>query len=90
MGCDLCRSPETKIEKEDQDYWVAYCRNCKVLMAWSKEHIMPLETRRRLIYDLMSEDLKEVADRVYGESNYYLDFRQRSFTDHMHIHARPK
>lgn len=89
MDCDLCKRPQTKIEKECQDYWVAYCRNCNVLMAWSRAHIMPLEKDQRKVYDEMQEGLEEVADRVYGRGNYRLDFRQRSITDHMHIHARP-
>lgn len=87
--CDLDKGPETKVEEEHEYHWIAYCRKCKVLMTWSKEHIMPFDVRSGAIYNLMRTDLVRIADRVYGHGNYRVDVVQRHIRDHMHIHARP-
>lgn len=89
MGCDLDKGPETTVEEEADHYWIGYCRKCKVLMAWSKEHTMPVDDRTRSIFGLMAIALIRVASRVYGPGNYHLDHEQRDIVDHMHIHARP-
>lgn len=95
IKCDLCKGPETRIEEDHVYYWVAYCRTCKdsqgnpVLMAWSKEHIMPHDKHSKTVYDLMVVALMDVSEIIYGAGNFQLDFNQRAIPDHMHIHSRP-
>lgn len=87
--CDLDKGPETKLEEEGETYWVAYCRTCGVLMAWSKAHTMPINDEALDTYRQMMRALIRVADEVYGPRKYTLDFVQKSLLEHMHIHARP-
>lgn len=86
--CDLCKGPETNIEEEHEYYWVAYCRSCNVLMAWSREHTMPTNAHSQMVYGMMLKALRQTADRLYA-GGYRIDIRQQRIPDHMHIHARP-
>ena len=90
MSCDLCRNPLPVIKKlyDETDEWIILdCMTCEVPMIVWKDHTMSIPEPDVNIMEIF---LTECAEQFYGDTPFFIDKKQRTVLDHLHLHARPK
>ena len=87
--CPLCKLEKvTAWHHEDPDFVILDCDVCWVPMGVMKKH--GNSEQESPGYSRMLNKLAEVADKVLGKGNWWIDPIQRSVPGHTHAHARHK
>uniref|UniRef100_A0A0G4FC83 Uncharacterized protein n=1 Tax=Chromera velia CCMP2878 TaxID=1169474 RepID=A0A0G4FC83_9ALVE len=84
--CELCvLEKRTTWYVDCEDFVILECDQCQNPIAVLRAHGPSVS---RETEEAMEQALREVADRVVGTGEYYIDKKQRSIFDHIHWHAR--
>jgi len=88
MTCELCKLHTVlKVYDESDPRWIIMdCMSCLVPMVVWYGHVIAIPPRDRVEMEIA---LRDVANKEYGNGNYYIDTEQRTILDHLHWHARP-
>lgn len=84
--CELCNlEKKTEWFFENENFVCLRCEQCDLPMIVFKKHTM-------IVSDALKTEMKEaissVANKTLGEK-WFLDTKQRTYSAHMHWHARP-